>query len=232
MDPLKPALDALALVKRTFPGAIIAGGFLRDAFFGRQKKDIDIFVPFDADERTSLSMELDGFKRLSWSGYMVGGEVEMVWELKDSDSFGYPVQVIMLRAGLDVEERARAHDFDFCQVWHDGTFWRESLDFASRNMYEVTLVHCESQKEFDRSMRRWERLKQKYPDMTLVIPERFAMFKDSAKGSLPEASCICCKKPFVWGQNVYSEAGRREVSISRLCETCFDGITKEPEDYL
>ncbi|QNN98073.1 hypothetical protein SEA_FEDE_25 [Microbacterium phage Fede] len=30
--------------------------------------------------------------------------------------------------------------------------------------------------------------------------------------------------------NVYSEAGRREVDITGYCETCFDNITRPPDE--
>ena len=36
--------------------------------------------------------------------------------------------------------------------------------------------------------------------------------------------CIECKKPFVMGENVYSEAGLRETQISGECEECFDKL--------
>ncbi len=35
--------------------------------------------------------------------------------------------------------------------------------------------------------------------------------------------CIKCKQPGI--PNCYSEAGRRELQISGLCEKCFDKIT-------
>lgn len=45
-----------------------------------------------------------------------------------------------------------------------------------------------------------------------------------------DGCCLNCTKPPVWGENVYSEAGIREFRISGYCETCFDDITREPEE--
>ena len=53
--------------------------------------------------------------------------------------------------------------------------------------------------------------------------------------SVPSNCCVRCKSLFVWGPmdftpgRVYSEDGVRETHISRLCETCFDDITAEPD---
>ena len=40
--------------------------------------------------------------------------------------------------------------------------------------------------------------------------------------------CWRCQEPALL--KCYSDAGRREVNISGLCEPCFDEITAEPED--
>lgn len=43
-------------------------------------------------------------------------------------------------------------------------------------------------------------------------------------------TCVSCASPFVGGNkgdpgvNVYSKEGMREVAISGLCESCFDGL--------
>jgi hypothetical protein len=48
-------------------------------------------------------------------------------------------------------------------------------------LHEITLVHCESQHEFNRSMVRYERLKQKYPEFTLVIPNKYKAYRGIQK---------------------------------------------------
>src|ERR1035437_7664894 len=39
--------DVLARVQGAFPGAIIAGGALRDLYHGKPVKDVDIFIPIE-----------------------------------------------------------------------------------------------------------------------------------------------------------------------------------------
>ena len=62
-------------------------------------------------------------------------------------------------------------------------------------------------------------------------------FKDNVARSLYDMTtaeaidkgvCIQCKEPAL--EKCYSEAGRKEYKMSGLCEPCFDGITKEPEE--
>jgi hypothetical protein len=50
--------------------------------------------------------------------------------------------------------------------------------------------------------------------------------------------CVFCTKPFFFAKDskarveghVYSVAGRKETSISGVCEFCFDGLMKGDED--
>ena len=175
MTTLHPTLGLVALsnIQKFFPRAILAGGYLRDTETGRMPKDIDVFVPAATLE------EMDDFENLTDAKFMTGAaeymeqsEVAHIW---DVPGYACPVQVIMLRPGLDPVDRAKHHDYGICQVWHDGTELHFTDAFKADRLYQTfTLTHCEDQKEFDRSMRRWERLSQKFPDWTLQVPERYA----------------------------------------------------------
>ena len=45
--------------------------------------------------------------------------------------------------------------------------------------------------------------------------------------------CCSCGEQFEFGVNVFTEQGRRETEISRLCEICFDDLFgDEDEDAL
>ncbi len=176
---IQEGLRALAAVQAVFPGAALAGGYLRDAFFGRSQKDIDIFVPYQRD----IPMDSLGLSLFTTpASYMEQAEVHAVFEVDAMDGHSLPVQVIFMAEGVDVIQRIMNHDFDFCQIWHDGWGTNWSADFAHMNPREVTLVHCEDLKQFKRSMKRWDRLKAKYPDFTLIIPERFSAFQRSLNG--------------------------------------------------
>lgn len=42
--------------------------------------------------------------------------------------------------------------------------------------------------------------------------------------------CVDCKKPFEYGVNIFTEAGRREIAITGICEKCFDSYFEEDEE--
>lgn len=48
--------------------------------------------------------------------------------------------------------------------------------------------------------------------------------------STEEALCVDCKKPFKFGENIFTNDGWAEVKISGTCESCFDGYF-DPEYY-
>ena len=171
MKNIQPGLDALRAVQKVFPGALLAGGYLRDAHLSRAPKDIDIFV---AHSDTWVAGNLMMVSMTGAAEYMEQSEVGAIWNV---EGFGLPVQVIMLRPGLSPQDRAEKHDFGVCQVWHDGDVMGFTSGF-SEDAHErtFTLRHCEDQKEYDRSMRRWDRLKEKFPEFTLVVPEEFALY--------------------------------------------------------
>lgn len=153
-----------------FPGAILAGGLLRDLYFGKEPKDADIFVP-KLDPNNPAVQYLTPFCA---GGYMSAYEVGMVWSTPWTIQ-GLPVQIIEMAEGLDPAARVALHDFDFCQAWTDGF----SLNGINKlRQVEatgiVTLVHCEDLKQFDRSMRRWDRLSARYPELTLRIPDEIS----------------------------------------------------------
>ena len=49
-------------------------------------------------------------------------------------------------------------------------------------------------------------------------------------GQVADGSCSVCGQKFVFGDNVYSEAGARETFISSTCESCFDEMFEEIEN--
>jgi len=180
MATLHPTLGlvVLAEVQKFFPKAILAGGYLRDTLTGRTPKDIDVFIP--SPEPGAVRNFESVMKCSPDSGaaeYMDRGEVAAIWTVP---GFAVPVQVISLKPGLCPVDRARNHDFGICQVWHDGTgqYMTEifAKDLANRTF---TLAACEDSTEFARSMRRWDRLKEKFPEWALVILDEFSHYHEA-----------------------------------------------------
>lgn len=165
-----------------FPSAIVAGGAIRDYIFGKPIKDIDVFVSY-ADTYDYLfpishfahHLERNVFKE-DWSSYVDIPDVDSVYSVLPFTG-ELPVQIIVMKPGLSPVERVDQLDFGFCQAYYDGESVKHTWGFhEDANRKTITLIRCENQQEFDRSIIRYERLKQKYPEFTLVIPEKFQRY--------------------------------------------------------
>jgi hypothetical protein len=171
---LSPALaDALARLQAIAPSAIVAGGFLRDSLLGAEAKDIDVFATkLTSDQLAALVVAFPDAKQEPYAAFLeyANSEVQEVWHLGTVD--GLPLQLIEV-TGSPIE-RAMEHDFGLCQVWHDGVqMWTTCHFVADAEAKQFVLRQCESQNQFDRSMKRYARLSNKYPGYALSIPEEF-----------------------------------------------------------
>lgn len=174
-------LQILQEVQQKYPEAIIAGGFLRDLFFGKEFKDIDIFVSWQSPLHLGSYDFPDDFIESSTCdmSYSTDNEIANVDKLYFSVEMHYPenyvklfeLNIIEVQA-KDLAARVQEHDFDFCQVYTDGkqiygaNILQQILDTKT-----ITLVQCENAKQWQRSMKRWDRFQEKYPGFKLKIKE-------------------------------------------------------------
>lgn len=172
----QPAIDLmqqeLRKIQKHVPSAVITGGFIRDSILGKKPKDIDIFFGYvDGEEELDYIMEDVAAVELEGATYMPQDEVSRIWDCTESK---LPVQYIMLQQGVDFKERVEQYDFGFCQCWYDGVQLHTTeafrKDIAENSM---TLTFCEDSIQYNRSMRRAARFKEKYPDRRLVVPDQF-----------------------------------------------------------
>lgn len=183
---LRAATKALNEFKAMNPGvrACISGGFLRDVCVGQTPRDCDVFVemPKDADAAFERTLH-DAFGLVGW--YMeVTPEYHACPGVARIGRAGYvsedplvEINVILLNHGVDPVADAKGHDFGACQVWTEGgEIHATSAFFNDVAQRTFTLDVCEDQEQFDRSMRRWERLSPRFPGWTLSIPARFSHF--------------------------------------------------------
>lgn len=165
---------------------ISAGGYWRDKTMNRPVKDLDIFIPHleggykAVAAALSIYLEspvapMNGSIQLAYSDV----EVQAVFDTSVVDqSHRVPVQVIMLREGMNPLARVGSFDFGLCQLYSVGG---DVLHTAAALHDEVneqfTLVNCENQTEFNRSMRRFKRLtEEKYQGFPLRIPQEYHCF--------------------------------------------------------
>jgi hypothetical protein len=157
-----------------FPEAIVAGGFLRDSILGFQPKDIDIFISRRQGVRKedlveSIGQALGGTAKIEFNLSYTNMEVDRIIEVGIPGA-PYPVQVIELGDSKAPVDRVREHDFGLCQVWLGAYYGLDATPAftTDRQNKTCTLTHCESLAEWQRSMRRWQRLSQKLVGYRLV----------------------------------------------------------------
>ncbi len=168
MRNLKPLDDVLHALREGGILAIVAGGYLRDAWAGVQAKDVDVFILeeggqpdawLDLESRLRRALGVPVKTQFDFS-YGEDSEVVRVFQTGMVVN-GAEVQVIETGLGSFAEllERAHRHDFGAVQARYslfEGLVF--SLAFADDHQNRTfTLTHCESARAHARSMRRVER---------------------------------------------------------------------------
>lgn len=158
----------LADAQEVWPGAVIAGGALRDWHMGWEPRDVDVFVPAGELQPHPLRWFPASF---SVGGYGCREEVANVVTY-DVVGCPWPVQVVHLLAPNDdvpfyhfVNSRI---DFDFCRLvmpTPDGTFVTPEAMNAFR-MKRATLLLAPDEASALRSLRRADKFRARYPDWT------------------------------------------------------------------
>jgi hypothetical protein len=173
------AAQLLRDVRAIEPAAHIAGGYLRDRITGKPVKDVDLFVRDrgDASNQRLLTVLARTHPYLSNTipAHYLGAEdgVTFIYEcLPAAMPTRLPeVNVITMNRGYEMHENVHRFDFGICQVATDGEHLIKTPAFEQdRAEMTFTLVQCENEAEYERSLRRWERLKVKYPGWRLVTP--------------------------------------------------------------
>lgn len=166
---------ALMAVRVVSPNAVVSGGYLRDTLNSVPPKDIDVFCGPLSDGALKLLNSMFPAMRQQVSeaaaDYVFGSEnrgVAAVWDLGIAPE-GLPMQLIVVTPETAVLDVFKRNDFGICQLQDDG----ETLTMTAacaKDMAErtFTLVACENERERERSLRRWARLGEKYPDFKLV----------------------------------------------------------------
>lgn len=188
----------LAHVQGHFPGAMIAGGCLRDLDNDRPVKDVDIFLPnlvppppppLDPSDffaclatddfewlrwRVSASLPMDG-QIVGVMGSYEGWATEEVLGVFDISTPLLDYQLICLTTGP--ETILPRMDFGICRISYDGDMVHRTNEYhADKHNERFTLLRCGSHTELERSLARHKRLSEKYVgwpiDLTLIAPDQ------------------------------------------------------------
>jgi len=180
--------DVLAMVQQVAPEAIIGGGALRDLHYGRQVKDIDIFVGPDnwADDAPSvpgctlnpvvpLGCNLEEYKEF-WGGRLIG-VYDLFVNSPDVPPFSFttstvahlPVQVIVLKNFPDFPDVLEDFDLFFSQIGFNGDrlhatngFWDDEYNGT------ITVRPGADAASLQRTEKRLDRMALKYPEKRIV----------------------------------------------------------------
>lgn len=158
------------------PSAILAGGALRDLDNGRPIKDLDVFV--------YAGEAHDAFDHLSKEGFVIDCTFDgsYVDAAKDIDAAyccrkeGHlDVNVVILREPHTISEAISRFDFGICQIALLGQSAVATEEYLKDKADQtITMIRADCPKGFQWSMRRFERLSEKYVGWKLVVPEEIA----------------------------------------------------------
>lgn len=162
--------DVLSKVQGVFPGAIIAGGALRDLQYGKPIKDVDIFCPVNYydDSYEDVLYELFGNDITLMVASVYGREanlernVHAVFELEIGDD---KYDIILIDRVFNEIER---FDLSICQIAHDGTTLMTTSAYEQTRVDKVIRVMNINRP--DRQRNRIERMLAKFPDFTVDPP--------------------------------------------------------------
>lgn len=164
----KEWLDVLTEIQAIFPGAVIAGGALRDLYNERPIKDVDIFIPTDPHN-------LEGKYEEIWDMF-AGENIELdsstVYGVKikeDADRDLYAIFKLVrpdykydLIVCMPSACKIDTFDINICQLCHDGVQLHATE--AYHEAVRTKTLKVMNVNRTDRNKARLERLLQKYTD--------------------------------------------------------------------
>ncbi len=149
--------DALIDLQVMDPSAILAGGCIRDLFYGVEVKDLDFFTkgPFPSwAEPHETDKDYEGMQYVLAIGS---------YKLQSHEA-----NVIMVENNESHEALLKSFDFGFCQIAYDGKRIIKTPEFDWDFKHSIiTLRHID---RYRRSLRRYCRINQRY-NLDLAIPQ-------------------------------------------------------------
>ena len=178
-----------------FPEAVVAGGAMRDLYFGKPHKDLDIFIQ-TGPAPAGLASAINILKREFGSPTAVCTApcVYMGWnpEVAGFVNFtihGEDVQIVGInRDAFSMAAILRRIDFGICQIGWDGT----NIEFTTAFFTDVanrtfTVNRQDNDNDLSRTYRRFERISARYPEHRIVVPAGQMTFEEWQR---KEGSCL------------------------------------------
>ncbi len=160
--------EVLKDVQRVFPSAMIAGGALRDLFYNKPVKDVDIFcnVEESPDDFDTLLMEVFPQLILTQGGgssrYLGSTEGRLMYGIYQLHIEGITFEFIVTTPeACDVTE----FDLSICQATYDGN--KVYLTDEFKATAETKIIKVCNINRADRQEERVQRILMKYPDFNV-----------------------------------------------------------------
>ena len=154
----------LAVVRWAFPTShpVIGGGALRDHLLNRPIKDVDVFLR--AKDHDNLDSELTKRIRPPLLAQLYGRpDMHGAWDFQQILE-GFQVQLILAEFETK-EDLAHTFDLGLSRVTYDETGLYVTSEFDADAINKVFRVYrADNNYELKRTLRRIERLSEKYPD--------------------------------------------------------------------
>jgi hypothetical protein len=181
--------EVLAKVQAVCPRAIIGGGAVRDLFYGKTVKDIDIFVgPEYVDRMRIAGLHLkamvpygraDQAEYAAFWGTRLLGVYDVDIEFDCECPSAIPVQLIVLKHFQGLEAGVSDFDLGFSQIGFDGARVYGSPLFWEDYRNGTITVPWADVVNMARTERRLERMARKYPEKTVVrLPRQFPALRE------------------------------------------------------
>jgi hypothetical protein len=167
--------DMLNRVRSVAPSAFLAGGAVRDLDNGRPVKDLDVFFNEETvgDGAFAKVLEDQFFYK---NGVVDCSYIDAASEIQStiifSDRFGGPdLNLINTSPDFDTMKMLERMDFGICLIGFNGEqVIRTAAYHVDQAAKQFTLTRADSIEGTMRSLKRYDRLVQKYEDWPLVIP--------------------------------------------------------------
>lgn len=164
----QPWLDTMSYVRSVLPSAYLAGGALRDLDNGREVKDLDVFFTEEAYDLSALE---DGLAKMGYfygahcaGVYMTDAGKEVDGTTTYTSTDGEPeLNLIQLTPDFNPASIIDRVDFGLCQIGY-GLMGVDATDAYRHDKANAvfTLTRADSVEGVLRSLKRYERLSQKY----------------------------------------------------------------------
>lgn len=176
-----PKLWADMLAAINIPGAVVAGGCIRDCYLCVEPKDIDIFIPCGSMEgwlefkynllgrMTGVTDLLDTQEGKEYENTDFSKDKNPLYGVLEGEFMGYTINIIARTNHDDPYDLVSMFDFGFLQMFYDGESVKHTIaSETDRYLRRATMMH---DRHIEQSLARFYRFNARNPGLlSLNVP--------------------------------------------------------------